>query len=59
MPQAYLFKNLKVKETTYIRITANIVMGVVGITMALQRKCLLSLVWQITYTLITSFGKFY
>jgi teichuronic acid exporter len=59
VPQAYLFKNLKVKETTYIRITANIVMGVVGITMALNGNAYWSLVWQqITYTLITSFGKF-
>ena len=59
VPQAYLFKYLKVKEATYIRIFALIVSGITGITLAFNGKAYWSLVWQqLTYVSITSLGKY-
>lgn len=59
VPQAYMFKHLMVKETTVIRISALLISGLVGITMALLGKAYWSLVWQqLLYVSITSFGKF-
>ena len=59
VPQAYMFKHLMVKETTVIRISALLISGAVGITMALSGKAYWSLVWQqLLYVSITSFGKF-
>lgn len=59
VPQAYLFKSLKVKEATMIRIQALVASGIVGIVMALNGMAYWSIVWQqIIYVLITSLGKF-
>jgi len=46
VPQAYLFKSLKVKEATMIRIQALIASGIVGIVMAMNGMAYWSIVWQ-------------
>lgn len=59
VPQAYLFKNLKVKEATVVRCSALLISGIVGIVLALRGMAYWSLVWQqLCYVGITSLGKY-
>ena len=59
VPQAYLFKNLKVKEATVVRCSGLLVSGIVGIVLAFRGMAYWSLVWQqLCYVGITSLGKY-
>ncbi|MBQ7421023.1 MAG: lipopolysaccharide biosynthesis protein [Prevotella sp.] len=59
-PQAYLYKNLIVKEATYLRIGVLSVSGLVGITLAFAGKAYWSLVaQQLTYIALINIGKFF
>lgn len=60
VPQAWLFKNLKVKEATVIRISALVVSGSVGVVLAVCGLAYWSLVaQQLLYVGITSLGKYF
>ena len=59
VPQAYLFKNLKVKEATVVRTSGLLISGIVGIVLAFRGMAYWSLVWQqLCYVGITSLGKY-
>lgn len=59
-PLAYMFKNMMVKENTYIRVIALTVSGMVGITLALLGHAYWSLAWQqMVYIALTSAGRFF
>ena len=59
VPQAYLFKNLKVKEATVVRCSGLLISGLVGIVLAFRGMAYWSLVWQqLCYVGITSLGKY-
>lgn len=59
-PNAYLFKNLVVKETTVIRVVSLLISGGVGITLAFQGYAYWSLAWQqVLYIALTSIWKFF
>ncbi len=55
---AYLFKNLKVRENAMIGITALVVSGTVGITLALCDYSYWSLAWQqVIYIVVVNIGR--
>lgn len=59
-PLAYMFKNLMVKENTYIRIIALAISGLVGITLALLGHAYWSLAWQqMVFITLTSLGRLF
>lgn len=59
-PAAYLFKNLKIKETTILRVSSLAISGAVGIILALKGKTYWSLAWQqFTYIALTSISRFF
>ncbi len=59
-PTAYLFKNMAVKETTILRVSALLFSGIVGISLAFRGFAYWSLAWQqLAYVGITSLGRFF
>lgn len=59
-PNAYLFKNLRVKETTVLRVSSLAISGIVGIVLALNGMTYWSLAWQqFTYITLTSLTRFF
>lgn len=60
MSNAYMFKNMMVRETAIIGIMALVVSGAVGITLAFMGYSYWSLAWQqVTYSIILGIGRFY
>lgn len=60
MSNAYMFKNLMVRETAIIGIMALVVSGAVGITLAFMGYSYWSLAWQqVTYSIVLGIGRFY
>lgn len=59
-PNAYLFKYLKIKETTILRVSSLAVSGTVGIILAFKGLTYWSLAWQqLSYIALTSLSKFF
>lgn len=59
-PNAYLFKYLKIKETTILRVSSLAISGTVGIILALKGMTYWSLAWQqFTYIALTSVSRFF
>lgn len=58
-PYAYLYKNIKIKETTIIRITSLLISGIAGIILAVQGKTYWSLAWQqVIYIGLSGLSRF-
>lgn len=59
-PNAYLFKYLKIKETTILRVSSLAISGTVGIILAFRGMTYWSLAWQqFTYIALTSLSRFF
>lgn len=59
VPRAYLFRNLKVKETTLITLSALLVSGIVGVTMAWMEMAYWGLATQsVVYALCVTIGSY-
>ncbi|GAA6529962.1 MAG: lipopolysaccharide biosynthesis protein [Prevotella sp.] len=60
VPQAYLYKNLMIKQTTLLRVSVLALSGIAGITMALNGMAYWSIVTQqLIYVGLQSLGKFF
>lgn len=58
-PYAYLYKNLKVKETTILRVTSLFVSGCIGIVLAIKGMAYWSLAWQqFAYISLSGLSRF-
>lgn len=59
-PNAYLFKYLKIKETTILRVSSLAISGTVGIVLAFKGMTYWSLAWQqFSYIALTSISRFF
>lgn len=59
-PRAYLFKNLKIKETTIISVSSLAVSGIVGITLAANGFAYWGIAWQsISFVTVMTMLNFY
>lgn len=59
VPYAYLYKNLKVKETTVIRVSSLFISGCIGIILAIKGMAYWSLAWQqFTYITLSGLSRF-
>lgn len=59
-PQAYMFKNMMIKQTAILRAISLIISGTIGIVLAFKGMAYWSIAWQqIAYVGIVSIGKFF
>lgn len=60
MSNAYMFKNMMVRETAIVGIVSLVVSGMVGITLAFLDYSYWALAWQqMTYSIVLGLGRFY
>ena len=60
MSNAYMFKNMMVRETAIVGIASLVISGLVGVTLAFKGYSYWALAWQqFTYSVVQGIGRFY